>query len=1241
MSSSNEKKAYLCPRCRQRVPRKARYCSHCGAPIPILPDQATLSEQGDRRVATVLFSDLSGYTVLNQHLDPEEVETLMFRLKQAASQIVHAQGGIVNQFIGDEIVAVFGVNAAHEDDPVRAVRAALDLHATAHRLSAEVDPVKVESLAMHSGIDTGLIVTNTKDARDGVYGITGDTIITAVRLRAASPRDKILISEATYKAVHPYFETSFFGELDLKGKAYPVKAYAVTREIALSSRFEASRKRGLTQYTARTDEINHLQLAFKRMRAGTPQFVVVTGEAGIGKSRLLHEYAETIRDQDVTVLKGNCYADAMNTSYSPFLDVLRDRLGIGETSMHENIPESAGAKLLTIHQDLQGYLPMYLHLLSLRTDPIIRHMRAAELKLLIREALVRFFTYESEKRPTILFLEDWHWSDEASKVILQHLLQEMTGRGLMIALTHRSGHPLEWRDRHPDCVLAVSGLNIDETECLLKAAMNVQDLPIGFAELLYDRTGGNPLFIEEASHAVIEEGSVIRRGSTAMLTQQFTASRLPTTVQAIIQSRLDRLPPDEKEVLEIASVIGRVFPLTLVQPLYKGRYSVQDVISSLISLDMIAQTEESTYTFKHVLIQQVAYQALLIKKRRMLHGLVAQATERVYAERISEHLNVLYHHFRMAEEWEKVVFYGQALAEKTQRLSQFQEAVTILDDATEALLRIPIGQSRQMALVDILLLKERLFDTLGARERQEAVIEQAYSVLLRHEDTTRLAAVQLRQGDLFTQLAKYFDAEQALEDALALRRQTGDKSGESNALRSLSFLRWHQGRHHEALQCNELALEIDRARGDERGMSHDLTNLAAVLQSLGDMEGALQKLNEALQLEASGDPFHAMTIFYNIANIHSKVARYTEALHYYEKALQPCIDHRLYINQTLVLGCMASMYRKQTDLGESLRYYHQVVEISTRIAYPQGTVNGLRGISDILLIENRPEEALPYLTESIRILRELGDMANEAISWEIVASIHERDKAGWREAEQSWSEVRRLAQRLNDLPRELAAVEGMTRSLRIVGGDKKRILSTLAESYRLAVKLDRKEDIGRFLNSMAILEWEGHDYDKALNHYQEALDTYQALKDNTKVGFILNSIAVTLRSMQCIDEAMSTLERALPLHRQMNDRLLEAQAMVVMGHLHADREDFDSAIHAYQRSLEIRRDIKDEVGEGWLACHLARIYIRQKRPKDCTSLIDQAQKIASRHNDETLKDTCQELKSTIDIIEYPSNGMTR
>ena len=217
---------FFCPRCREQLPDKAKFCSSCGAPTPIkaiVADKDPVAEQGERRIATVLFSDLSGYTALNQHLDPEEVEAVMLRLKQMAIEIVETYGGIVNQFVGDEVLALFGVDAAHEDDPVRAVRSAFDLHAAARHLSAEVDSSIGESLAMHTGIHTGLIVTNAHDSRDGIYGITGDTVITAVRLKAASPRDVILVSEVTYKLIAPYFHADFWGNVDVKGRAAPVK----------------------------------------------------------------------------------------------------------------------------------------------------------------------------------------------------------------------------------------------------------------------------------------------------------------------------------------------------------------------------------------------------------------------------------------------------------------------------------------------------------------------------------------------------------------------------------------------------------------------------------------------------------------------------------------------------------------------------------------------------------------------------------------------------------------------------------------------------------------------------------------------------------------------------------------------------------------------------------------------------------------------------------------------------------
>ena len=1230
--------SFSCPRCREQLPEKAKFCSSCGTPVrAIVADRDPVAEQGERRLATVLFSDLSGYTALHQHLDPEEVEAVMLRLKHMAIEIVETHGGIVNQFVGDEVLALFGVDAAHEDDPVRAVRSAFDLHAAARHLNAEVDSSIGESLAMHTGIHTGLIVTNVHDSRDGIYGITGDTIITAVRLKAASPRDVILLSDVTYKLIAPYFHADFWGEIEVKGRATPVKSYSVTAEFAIHSRFEASQKRGLTEYTARALELDQLTHAFEKTRRGADQFVVVVGEAGIGKSRLLYELTHEIRPTAVVVLQGGCQADATSTSYHPFLDVLRRELGITADHSPHTVGDTADATLTAIHPALQEYLSIYLHLLSLRTDPMLAHMQATELKHLIREALVQLFLRKADKAPTLLLLEDWHWSDEASNAVLQHLLTEMSGRALMVGLTHRSEYVvIGWGPRSPDTILKLAPLDIAQTERLLAATLAVRELPVGLADRLYERTGGNPLFIEEASHSLVEEGIVVTQGEAAVLTQPFSATHLPATIQGLIQSRLDRLHPDWKEVLGIASVIGRSFTLSLLEPLYKGRTSLQDVLASLIAIDMISPQEESTYLFKHVLTQQVTYETLLLKRRRMLHRSVAQTMERVFEGRIKEHIQTLYHHVRVAEEWEKMVSYGQSVADTAQRLSQFQEAVAILDEVTDALRRLPLSRPRQHSLVDILLVKERLYDTLGARDRQQAVIEEIFAILAQEEDVSRLAAVQLRQGDLLTQMDKYLDAEDALESSLALRREIADEAGESNALRSLSFLRWHQGRSREALACNERALAIDQKHGDGKSIVHDLTNLAAVLQSLDDMEGALAKLTEALALDAASDPFHRMTIFYNIGNIHSKLSQYDEALKYYEEALRPCIDHRLYINQTLVLGCIASMYQKQERLDESRRYYQQVIDISRRITYPQGCVNGLRGLADILLLRNQANEALPYVLESIVILGELGDMANEAISWQIVASIYERYQDRWNEAVKAWAQARKLAQRLNDLPRQLNAVEGMARNIRLGGRDNAGALSHLQEAYQLAAKLKKREDVGRFLNSMAIIEWERQHYDNALSHYEEALAVYRDLGDDRKVGFILNSIAVTLRSMSRFDEAITALDRALAIHRETNERLHEGQALAVMGHLHADQDQLTDAIDAYQRSLTIRREIGDTPGQGWMTYYIALIYVRQKQAQEGRSFVSQAHEIASTYDDQELGQACLNLEDKIAVIELTS-----
>ncbi|MCH8884163.1 MAG: AAA family ATPase, partial [SAR324 cluster bacterium] len=507
--------ATLCPQCNSSNPPGQKFCGQCGHTLSPPASAGTqpaaappaAPPEGERRQATIVFSDLSGYTAMNQRLDPEEVEGIMSRIKAEAVNIVEGHGGIVNQFVGDEVLALFGIPTAHEDDPRRAVQAALDLHALARSVSPEVEEKIGRPLRMHTGVHTGLIVTNLRDARDGTYGITGDTVNTGARLKAQAAEDEIRISPETQRLIAPYFQTEALTAVELKGRSEVVTPYRVVGETTVETRFEASERRGLSRYVGRERELEMLRECFQQAQQGRGQVVTVVGEAGLGKTRLIYEFRTALDLSRVNQVRGRCAATGENLSYLPFVDLFKRWFRIRDSDSPAQMLEKTEGSALALDPALEEHLPALLHLLSIPSEhsfPPAMPGEAIQRKL--QAALKACLLAGCKDRPLVMVFEDLHWVDGNSEAMLQQYIEALPAQPALLVLSYRPEYRPRWGHYSHLTPLVLKPLAEGATAAIVASALKVESLPEGLAAVVHARTEGNPFFSEEVTLSLEEEG---------------------------------------------------------------------------------------------------------------------------------------------------------------------------------------------------------------------------------------------------------------------------------------------------------------------------------------------------------------------------------------------------------------------------------------------------------------------------------------------------------------------------------------------------------------------------------------------------------------------------------------------------------------------------------------------------------------------------------------------------------------
>ena len=928
----------VCPGCGTANRVDAKFCKKCGQHVAVMPPAATaapvsapaqspapasytpphLAERiraeqaaleargvtnGERKTITALFADLAGFTALARDLDPEVTRAIVDPALHLMMEAVHRYEGYVAQSLGDGIFALFGAPIAHENHPQRAVYAALRMQ---EDIKQYADTIRLERgvpLQMRVGINTGEVVVRSirTDDLHTDYVPVGHSTNLASRMESLATPGTIVVSEQTHKLTEGYFAYKALGAVQVKGLEEPVSIYEVEGIGPLRTKLQVAARRGLARFVGRQREMESLQNALAQAKAGHGQIVGVMGEPGVGKSRLFYEF-KLLSQVGCLVLETFSVSHGKAYPYLPLVDLLKNYFQLTAQDDERKRRERITGKVLTLDRSLEDTLPYLFHLLGIaepesplqQMDPQIRRKRTLE-------AIKRLLVRESLNQPLILICEDLHWLDNETQAFLSLLSESLANAKVLLLVNYRPEYRHEWGNKTYYTRLRLDPLGREHAEEMLAALLAEKVGATGQSPLhqfILEKTEGNPFFMEEIVQALVEEGLLTRDVVGAYDRASLpTDIQLPPTVQAVLASRIDRLPPEEKDLLQTLAVIGREFSLSLLKHVVDhSEDTLQPLLSHLRDAEFIYEQPafpESEYVFKHALTQDVAYASLLVQRRKELHGLIGLAIEELYVDRLAEHYEVLAHHFSLAEDWERALHYLVKAADKAVAAFGLREALDLYAQSLEAARR-QADRVPASIVMNIHRLRADLFFGIGEFDRSRAEAEVLVELARRVRDRTAEAgalaqianaqqwaenfpaalerareAIEIAEpleaqsplaGALYVRgyvhgvSGRLDEAEADYERALTIGRAVGDAARQALSLHLLALHRSWQGRYREGLELGEEGMRIAREHRLVIPLLRCLWNEGLGRHETGEYDAALAAFEEGLVLaEKIGD----------------------------------------------------------------------------------------------------------------------------------------------------------------------------------------------------------------------------------------------------------------------------------------------------------------------------------------------------------------------------------------------------
>lgn len=982
------KLALACSHCGTELPPQARFCFACGAQVDASPadfmqqrDAAAVKAlkrlvpqefaerllaaqgkvEGERRPVTILFSDVKGSTQMAENLDPEEVMEIMDGAFDVLIEPIYRYEGTLARLMGDAILAFFGAPIAHEDDPERACRAALEIIAGAQHYAARLEQERgIYGFNVRVGINTGLVVVGEVGSDLRVeWTAMGDAVNLASRMETAAEPGTVLVSQNTYHLVQPLFEWEPLGEITVKDISQPVAVYRPLTRKAIYAK-----PRGVagleSPLVGRQAEFRALQEVVKRLQAGMGGIVTLVGGAGIGKSRLMAELRGNKGNQrlhangrisNLQWVEGRCLSYDTSNAYLLWLDVLRGLLEMTAedppAAICDALRERVRALCPQLFDDVYPYLGRLMSLpLETETEAIVRALEGESLKVGTFRAVETLVECAARQQPLVIVCEDLHWSAPTSIELLERLLALTDRAPLLLVCVFRPEREHGcwrvketaarlYRHRHTD--LWLDPLSASESDALVgnllfsSPVSTGEGLPRELQGCILDHAEGNPFYVEEILRSLMDSGAIVHDESTGrwQATRKVNDIAIPDTLHGVLMARIDQLQDETKRVLQLAAVVGRIFLYRVLAAIAREERELDEHLLTLQREEMIrewARVPELEYIFKHHLTQEAAYNSLLKKERRVFHRWVAEALEQLFPDRIEEQAGLLAHHWVQARQPEKALNYLLQAGDRARRLGASLEAI----DFYQLALQKAVGLKAPGEAIELHHIHERLGDVyLVNLSRHDEALEHYKSFLASaksEKDVARgarkVADVHLLRGDLT-------EAQEHYEAALTRLSSLPPLAEASRVHSKLSYLLISGNRLDEAAQHAGASLEISRQIADTRGLADACRVLGIIAVYRGDLEAACEYHEHSLELYRElGDLPRTAQACNNVGDNYRLLGQMDQALEYLNEGLQVAQRISDTRDEALLLQTTAELFLDQGQWEPAIAHLEQALPLA-------------------------------------------------------------------------------------------------------------------------------------------------------------------------------------------------------------------------------------------------------------------------------------------------------------------------